>query len=293
MKTFQTTVVRERGRGFTLVELLVVIAVIAILAAMSLPALARAKRAGGRISCVNNERQLLLAAWQFSDDHPRRIFNPMRAPIPMDANHLYPKYIGSVGVFCCPAAGNKIRTEPEWWRRRVGYWDAGDAPKEGEILVDLTHIAGKLKGNGLGYYLHAFRRTTGYFEQGEQMTTYPEQVFYGAVLTADNITAHIHKNSTFGLKGTVTGPSSVILFVDADADLLIERPWKTNLYFPNRIDPHGLGNNMGFADGHVEFVSSVSPSRYMEVYERSGDMGLKEPLIPVRWVREMLVTPAR
>ncbi len=63
----------QRPGGFTLVELLVVIAVIAVLAGLLLPVLARSKMRAQAAFCMNNTRQLAFAWLMYADENNDRL----------------------------------------------------------------------------------------------------------------------------------------------------------------------------------------------------------------------------
>ena len=63
----------NRSRGFTVVELLVVISIIVLLIALLLPALGTARETARRAMCAGNQRQIVIGALAYADDHTGRL----------------------------------------------------------------------------------------------------------------------------------------------------------------------------------------------------------------------------
>jgi prepilin-type N-terminal cleavage/methylation domain-containing protein/prepilin-type processing-associated H-X9-DG protein len=116
--------------GFTLVELLVVIAVVAILAALLLPALSQAKEKGKSIRCVSNLRQLAIAATLYADEN--------EDILPWSERHwISPSNPTAVMNYTDPTVPN-FRTNAYWQlseyvQRSDGFWHCPSAPLDSAV----------------------------------------------------------------------------------------------------------------------------------------------------------------
>ncbi len=91
------SVARRSSGGFTLIELMIVIAIIAILAAVLVPNFIRARAMGQLTACKSNLKNLATALEAYSVDYGARY--------PTALTSLTPNYIKTIPA--CPTAGKQ------------------------------------------------------------------------------------------------------------------------------------------------------------------------------------------
>ncbi len=89
--------------GFTLVEMLVVVAIIALLIAVLLPSMGRVREISRRTICASNQAQLVNGMIGYAMDDIRGILLPTNHYTNDDISSIVPKYAGDRKLAVCPS----------------------------------------------------------------------------------------------------------------------------------------------------------------------------------------------
>jgi prepilin-type N-terminal cleavage/methylation domain-containing protein/prepilin-type processing-associated H-X9-DG protein len=230
----------RRRRGFTLVELLVVIAVVAILAALLLPALARAKVSAKTAACKSNLRQLGLALSMYVND--------------------YDKYPGNMAMFSAGAFHGIWGNGLNWLNPYVGgHFDPDSnldwhysSPTRPTVFncpaVNPRYFPGLFGASGLTFYDLGY----GYNELGTGWKGGKLRLGLGFTVDLDEVwlmrggIGQPLGPRNYVKPGDVRNPSDLIAIGDGSSWVTPNNPSR------DYISPHAGNKNIVFTDAHVE-----------------------------------------
>jgi prepilin-type N-terminal cleavage/methylation domain-containing protein/prepilin-type processing-associated H-X9-DG protein len=249
-------------QGFTLIEMLVVIAIIGILAALLLPALSRGTSKAQGVSCLNNGRQMMTAMGMYIGDNSDFFppnpdggnttpghnwcsgqagvggaaeFNPDLLKDP-NRSLLVPYLGGNVSVFHCPTD------------KRSGMYQGSDPSRTGKIIPAARTFS---MNNAVGTICPGF-------DAGEGHSGKPTLSVNGPWLNNHYTHRRDSPWRTYAKQSGVQAPGPAMLWVLLDEDIkdLNDAAFCSGMERAVWYDVpgtyHDFGCGFAFADGHSE-----------------------------------------
>lgn len=228
-------------RGFTLVEVLVVIAVIALMAALLIPALSQAKEQARLALCRSNMRQVGLGFLMYADDN--RDYLPWPGGEPTRAN-FNPHYLPD----WCVGGQSEIPSQPSLWSQ-PGFGFNADAG----AIFSYVSSQPRRPYNPTNKAVYSAYRCPSTGRIGEAL-----RVNFAANGNLDP--GKPYGSGAVSSKGVllpaVADPAQKVLLVNMNPNLMM-----TCAFVPNSVmkDPfviHLNRANIAFLDGHMQGVPS-------------------------------------